>query len=372
MTTGTAAGTWRSYAIWGIPIGICAMWLVTVVVGGHWERVAAHWESTVTMIFGSFVAGSTPQGGGAVAFPVFTKVLEVPTPVARTFSLSVQAIGMTTASAIILLARRPVDLRAIAGAGGAGLVGFLFGLFALSDPDTTFWSASMSGPYVKVTFTIMLAAMSYIVFLSLRSQHKGTDRIEHWNRRVWAGFVLSGFAGGVASAFTGSGVDVFLFLFAVVMCGLHPRVGVPTSIIAMAMTSTLGFVILGLIDGQLNIGLDAAGAVVAVGGNPVDALAARQYDVFGLWMAAVPVIVWGAPLGAWVAHVMTERRLILFVAAMAALEVVSTAIFLDDLRTDLALVLYGMLGLLGAIAAISYLSRRRHTLLQTPETSIRV
>jgi hypothetical protein len=161
------------------------------------------------------------------------------------------------------------------------------------------------------------------------------------------------------SAFTGSGVDVLLFLFAVVMCGLHPRVGVPTSIIAMAMTSMLGFVVLGIIHGQLDIGLDQAGAVVSVGGTAVDPLPARQYDVFGLWMAAIPVIVWGAPLGAYVAHVMTERRLILFVAGMAGLEVLSTAIFLDALRSDMTLVIYGVAGLAIAIVGISWLSKNR-------------
>ncbi|MDH3499607.1 MAG: hypothetical protein OEM97_05760, partial [Acidimicrobiia bacterium] len=122
--------------------------------------------------------------GGAVAFPVFTKVLQVPTPVARTFSVSVQAIGMTTAVAIILVARRPVDRRAVAGAGAGGMVGFLFALFVLSDPASTFWSASMSGLYVKMTFTIMLAAMSYIVLLSLPAQSRGTNSIAHWNGRV--------------------------------------------------------------------------------------------------------------------------------------------------------------------------------------------
>ena len=319
------------------------------------------------MVFGSFVAGSTPQGGGAVAFPVFTKVLEVPAPVARTFSLSVQAIGMSVAAAIILLAGRRIDRRAVLAAGSGGLGGFLFGLFALSDPDGLFWPSKMSAPYVKVTFTVMLAAMSYIVFLSLRARDPGLDSIEQWNERVWIGLVAAGFIGGVASAFTGSGVDVLLFLFAVVMCGLHPRVGVPSSIIAMALTSVAGFVILGLVNGQLSVVLDQAGAVVSVGGRAVDALPARQYDIFGLWMAAVPVIVWGAPLGAWAAHVMTERRLITFVAGMAALEVLSTIVFLDALRTDYALAIYGVLGLLTAIAGIRYMSMRRISILRLDE-----
>ena len=69
---------------------------------------------------------------------------------------------------------------------------------------------------------------------------------------------------------------------------------------------------------------------------------------------------------------MTERRLIMFVAGMGALEVLSTAVFLDSLRTDMTLALYGSLGLLGSIAAITWAARRRHTLLRTPESPVRV
>ncbi len=65
------------------------------------------------MLFGSFIGGSTPLGGGAVAFPVFTKLLDVPAPVARSFALSVQAVGLSVAAVTILLTRRPVEGRAL-------------------------------------------------------------------------------------------------------------------------------------------------------------------------------------------------------------------------------------------------------------------
>ncbi len=50
------------------------------------------------MVFGSFVAGSTAAGGGAVSFPVFTKLLHIPADEARTFGLLIQSVGMTMAS----------------------------------------------------------------------------------------------------------------------------------------------------------------------------------------------------------------------------------------------------------------------------------
>ena len=86
---------------WVLPAVATITWVVYVAAEGHLGRVLDQWAAAVTMVFGSFVAGSTPAGGGAVAFPVFTKVLEIPPAVARTFSLSIQATGMVMASATI-------------------------------------------------------------------------------------------------------------------------------------------------------------------------------------------------------------------------------------------------------------------------------
>jgi uncharacterized membrane protein YfcA len=234
----------------------------------------------------------------------------------------------------------------------------------LSDSGTPFWRSHLPAPYVKVTFTIVLAAMSYIVLLTLTSDKKGTLDIEHWNPLIWGGLFTAGFLGGIASALTGSGADVMVFLFAVILCGLHPQVGVPTSILAMAFVSSIGLIVLGLFHGELSTTIDSAGSVVAVAGDPIGPLAGDRYDLYGLWMAAVPVVVSGTPLGTWVAHVLHEKGLILLVGAMAAAEVLSTAIFLDELRTDPALLAYGVFGLAMAVSGISWLTARRHRLLR--------
>ena len=48
---------------------------------------------SITMIFGSMVAGATSEGGGAVAFPVMTLVLKLSPSIARDFSLMCQSFG---------------------------------------------------------------------------------------------------------------------------------------------------------------------------------------------------------------------------------------------------------------------------------------
>ena len=76
-------------------------WIVWLRLAGPANAIGSlvtHWEAAVTMIFGSIVAGGTSMGGGAVAFPVFTKVLQVLPHEAKVFSLAIQSVGMGAAS----------------------------------------------------------------------------------------------------------------------------------------------------------------------------------------------------------------------------------------------------------------------------------
>lgn len=128
-----------------VSAAITLSWALAVTVFGQWPRVAGHWVSSLTMVFGSFVAGATPQGGGAVAFPVFTKLLEVPAEVARSFSLCIQSVGMGTASASILLNRHRVEWRAIGLMTLAGALGFLACFWLASDATRPFRPSLLPG-----------------------------------------------------------------------------------------------------------------------------------------------------------------------------------------------------------------------------------
>ena len=130
------------------------------------------------------------------------------------------------------------------------------------------------------------------------------------------------------------------------------RVGMalPTVVIVMAAVSVVGFVVLGLLDGQLDIALDGD-RVTRVGGTQVN-LPARGTDLFGLWIAAVPVVVWGAPIGSWVAAHVRETHLVAFVALLAAVEVITTVVLVPELRDEPALVAYLLVGLAALPAAL--------------------
>lgn len=369
----------------GVSFGVLIVWLLFVTVQGHWGRVGGQWAAAVTMVFGSFVAGSTPQGGGAVAFPVFTKLLDIDTPVARSFSLCIQTIGMGTATAAIIINRRAVAWRAVAFAAPAAVVSFLVSVLLLGKGDVPFWPSRLPGPYVKVTFTLLVAAMAVVVYLGYRVQLlERIERLEISGPRVIGAIVTAGLLGGVAASLTGSGADVVLYLAVVVIIGVTPRIGVPTSVVVMAIVSVAGFVVFGIVDGQLDITI-TDDMVTAIGGESVTAgangaavfgegpgLDAGRYDLFGLWLAAAPVVAFGAPLGSWVSSLATDRQLVRFVIALALLETASTIIFLEGLiiDPDPALIVYSIVGAIVVITGLWACKEYRRQLLGLPPVDL--
>lgn len=285
-------------------------WFVAVSLTGQWGRVADNLAAAATMVFGSFVAGSTPQGGGAVAFPVFTKLLGVTAADAATFSLSIQAVGMGSASVVMALTRRAVDKGALLLTVPGAIAGYLAGTILFS-------AVSLPAAYVKVFFTLVVVAAGVSTVLCQRrstAEPRDAARLDSPGiRRV---VVAVAFAGGIASALFGSGADVAVYLLLAIALGVRPAVGVATSVVTMAAVSMVGL-----------------GVSLATGALSVTAVPGAT-DVFGMWLAAVPVVMLGAPIGSWAASKVSQSTLVAFIATLAGAELVSTALFLEELRTD--------------------------------------
>ena len=109
----------------------------------------------------------------------------------------------------------------------------------------------------------------------------------------------------------------------------------------------------GLVDGKVTFG--------ATGG-----LEGSRFDLFGLWLAAAPVVAWGAPLGSAVSSRVTDRQLVKFVVALALTETISTIIFLDELREDGALVAFGIIAMTIALGGLWLLFKYRRQILGLP------
>ena len=70
-----------------------SVWWCLAIRNNYFPLFQTHYIMSITMIFGSMVAGATSEGGGAVAFPVMTLALKIAPAIARDFSLMTQSCG---------------------------------------------------------------------------------------------------------------------------------------------------------------------------------------------------------------------------------------------------------------------------------------
>lgn len=304
-------------------------WVVAMESGGRWSLFGEVWPAAVIMMGGSFVAGSTPAGGGAVAFPVFTKVLVIDAPVARTFGLMIQSIGMSMAGLFILSRGIPVAWKAIRLGLAGGLPGVVVGLLWLSAPD----------PYPRLLFTVVMGVFGVALVVShwvIRwSPCPHTAELRDKHGSGWHLLAL-GFAGGWLAGQVGSGTDLLLFMALTLAFGLHERHAIPTTVIVMAVVSIAGSLVL-----------------VVAGDATVEA--ALPY-----WWVSVPVVACGAPLGAWVASWVAREFILVALLVLIVLEMVSTTVLVGWTTPSLAL--GGGIGL-GAAGYFAWMLRRRHAAL---------
>jgi uncharacterized membrane protein YfcA len=247
----------------GVALAVFLVWYFTTTDPFQYFR--DHWQVSISMIFGSLIAGSTSEGGGAVAFPVFTKLLHIPPAHAKVFSLAIQSVGMTAASLTIIYARIPVEWRAIGWAGLGGVPGILLGSALLAP--------LLPPPLVKLSFTAMATSFAVVLLLLNLGRTPRRPRIRP-DADATRLLLEVGFIGGIMSGLVGNGIDLLVFSVLVLRFRVSEKVATPTSVILMALNALVGFALHGL----------------AVGGF--------NEDVRAWWLAAVPVVVVGAPLGA--------------------------------------------------------------------------
>ncbi len=298
--TDSKRGTIRSLSWWIYPVTllfVLLVWVMFMVWKDLFGWFSEFWPMAVTMCFGSFVAGSTPAGGGAVAFPVFTKLLEVPTPVARTFSLMIQSVGMTMASLFILSRKIEVSWAAVRWCLPGGILGLLVSFYGPTPPD----------PYPRLIFTIVIVVFGVALTIShygmrWRPNLGDSSRLKGFGNHLHILFV--GVIGGYISGLIGSGIDLLGFIALTLAYGFHERLAVPTTVIIMASLSVAGAILFGF-----------SGHSTAL-------------EAFPYWLVCVPVVAIGAPFGAWFVSKIDREILIVFVLCLIVLEATSTVVIL--------------------------------------------
>lgn len=295
---------------WYAYIGVfLAIWAVLMFGFGFAPEVVRQWPMALVMILGSLVAGSTPMGGGAVSFPFLALWLGIPPAIARNFGLVIQALGMTSAMVFILCRRVPIQGRMLAGAVGGAAFGMLLGSVAIAP--------LVPSNFVKLTFACIW--MSFAILTIARNREfcsiAGVRPIGP-AEAVRTGLIV-GLIGGIVASIIGLGVEMALYTVLVLRYRCDLKIAVPTAVSAMAVTSVMG-VLVHLYLGDI------------------------PRDVAMKFLAAGPLVIFGAPIGTYIVSVIPRIRTLYFVSVLCVLQFVWTLTSLERTRAEWAFVAAAM------------------------------
>ena len=252
-----------------IPILILlVLWVVYMLDTEQWYLFRDNWFMSLTMVFGSFIAGASSEGGGAIAFPAMTLIFDIMPHTARNFSLAIQSVGMSAAAILILKNRYPVEFRYLVPASVGGAFGIVFGTYYIVP--------LVPSAYVKMLFVTFWLSFGIILFYINRIyRRKVYDSMPRLSQMELILLLAVGFAGGNLSAILGSGLDIFSFAYITVRYHLSEKVATPTSVVAMAINSLIGFSLHYFIIQDFGT------------------------EEFNYWLVCIPVVLFGAPMGAY-------------------------------------------------------------------------
>ncbi len=301
--------------------GFYLIWSVLVVGFSHWADALAHWRMAMVMMLGSVVAGSTPMGGGTVAFPTLVLFFRQPANMGRDFAMAIQALGMTSAMIFILCRKTPIRFRMLAGSSIGAAFGLLAGTFGIAP--------YLSGSIVKLLFSSVWVSFGILTLVKNRELCSLT-RVPLLPRT--ADFLIAvcvGLVGGVVNSIIGVGIEMVVYTVLVLRYRCDLKVAVPTAVSMGALTSIMAIALHALLG---DVGR----------------------EVFYNWLACGPIVVFGAPLGAYLVSVIPRIRTLYFVSVLCVLQFIWT---LHQVGPGSAESIFVIVSLLTATVAFYYLYR---------------
>ncbi len=260
---------------------VLAVWSFFVFSNDLIHYISKHWPAVLTMIFGSFVAGSSPEGSAAIAYPVYTLILKIQPAVARNFAFAIQSLGMTSASLLILGLKLKLDWNYIKYVTLAGAFGLIFG--------TYYVVPLVSPPMAKLFFVSLWLSFGLVLWYENRHPERSVyEQIQNFGNSDIGRLLLFGFIGGIISSIFGTGINIFTFCLMTIYYGISEKVAVPSSVIIMTLETLLGFFI-------------HAGVIKDF-----------QQLAFEMWIACIPFVIIFAPLGAFVVSKLPRKAIATF------------------------------------------------------------
>ncbi|HEX5023710.1 MAG TPA: sulfite exporter TauE/SafE family protein [Agriterribacter sp.] len=289
----------RVFLLFGLPVIIVYItWLIYMTVSYNWHLFAHYFYMTVTMVLGSFVAGASSEGGGAIAFPVMTLVFKIHPAEARNFSLAIQSVGMTAASLWIIAQKVKIERSYLRLCFIGGTIGLIAGTYFIVPLTTPAYSKMLFVSF-WLSFGIALYVVNYYRRRLIRTTLPALTGYQQ------AELVGIGFTGGILSAILGSGIDICTFAFITMKYNLSEKVATPTSVLLMASNAITGFLLHRLVINDI---------------QPV---------VYNYWLVSIPVVMMGAPLGAFVVSRAKRLHIVNFLCTVIVVQFVGAMLIIN-------------------------------------------
>lgn len=290
-----ALGKIRWFLLW--LVGFYATWGAIVLASDAWEVVAEHWGIALAMAAGSYVAGSTPMGGGTVGFPILVLVFDQSASLGRDFGFAIQSIGMTSASIFILCTGRPLERRLLLWA--------MLGSLVATPVAVAFFAPHVDERLMKMLFAVVWGSFGIMHFAKIQEicEATGMTRTSAAFDRA-AGLLIGVVGGGLVASLTGVGIDMLLYVVLVLLARADLKIAIPTSVVIMAWTSLVGIASLFTIS------------------RVAPSIWTPDPELFGSWLAAAPVVALGAPLGVYAVNLIGRKPTLLIVSALCLVQFV--------------------------------------------------
>ncbi|HEX4277853.1 MAG TPA: sulfite exporter TauE/SafE family protein [Bryobacteraceae bacterium] len=275
----------------GCVIAFLVIWAAVVTSLGYWSAVGSHWPMAFVMVLGSMVAGSTPMGGGTVAFPILVLAFHQQAANARNFGLIIQSLGMTSALLFMIGRKVPLPVRVLVGSTAGAAIGFGAGTFLIAP--------HLQSNLVKLLFSCLWMSFGLLTL----SKNREICGLKGKGPGDTTGAELIGLAagviGGMIASMIGVGVEMTVYAVMVLIFRADLKISIPTAVAAAALASVEG-TILHLLVGDID-----------------------SQAMFN-WMAAAPIVVFGAPTGAYLVSILPRVKVLYFVSGLCVFQFVWT------------------------------------------------
>ena len=310
---------------------IVTCWLVYMFSTQSFYLFGKYYPSLITMIGGAFIAGSSPEGSAAIAYPVFTLLLKIPPGITRNFAFAIQSVGMTCASVLILNKKIKVEWNYIKFVTLGGLFGMVFG--------TYYVVPLISPPVAKLFFVSLWLSFGIVLWNENRKDKRDLfDAILNFGKSDMVRLVILGLIGGVISSIFGTGINIFSFCFMTIYYRINEKVAIPSSVIIMTIETIFGFFI------HTSVVKDF------------------QKQAFDMWLICIPFVAVFAPLGSYVINKVSRKVAANFLSIILVVQFIGAMYVLKPGGWRLAMCLIVLASGLVIFALVSKTPRKKNLL----------